>query len=112
MSDQLINSCNCNSAKSQIKYLHIDVTVKCNLKCTYCYYSDYNNKASIEKEVGIERLEELIIEAKNLGCTRIIFSGGEVYSNKRFPELLNFCADNELEITLITNGTLIRSENV
>lgn len=113
MSDQLINcSCSNKDNKSQIKYLHIDVTVKCNLKCSYCYYSDYNNKSSISKEIEIEKLRELILESKLLGCTRIIFSGGEVYSSDKFPELLDFCADNELEITLITNATLVSEKNL
>ncbi len=93
--------------KPQVRYLHIDVTVLCNLKCTYCYYSDYNTRAAHRNEVEFERLRDVILEAKALGCTRVIFSGGEVFLSEKTVPLLYLCADSELEIVLITNGTLV-----
>ncbi|CAJ2794745.1 radical SAM/SPASM domain-containing protein [Burkholderia pseudomallei] len=114
MSEQLLEMAESRQccSKPKVKYLHIDVTVICNLKCTYCYYGDYNNKVSKEKEVSLEKLKETILDAKILGCTRVIFSGGEVYTSDKFEPLLFFCAENNLEVTIITNGTLAKRSNV
>jgi radical SAM protein with 4Fe4S-binding SPASM domain len=113
MSDQFISAADIpGKAKPKVQYLHIDVTVICNLKCSYCYYGDFNNKISETKEVGFPELKIAIKDAKALGCTRVIFSGGEVYTSPKFEPLLFFCADNELEITIITNGTMVAPSNL
>lgn len=99
-----------NDPKSRLNFIHIDVTVRCNLKCTYCYYSEFNNKESQNREVSIERLEEVITEAYELGCIRVIFSGGEVFLGNRVWPLVDRCAELGLEISFITNGTLVNEE--
>ena len=75
------------------------------MKCSYCYYSDFNNKASLEQEVSLERLKEVIDQAKELGCERVILSGGEPMMSAKFPPLLDYCVKRDLSITIITNGT-------
>ena len=48
--------------RPELLYLHMDITVKCNLYCLYCFYGDYNNLEKIKEEVSLERLREIIDE--------------------------------------------------
>ncbi len=99
-----------NDPKGRLNFVHIDVTVRCNLKCTYCYYGEFNNKNSQNKEVSLDRLKEVIDEASELGCTRVIFSGGEVFLGDRVWPLVDKCAELGMEMSFITNGTLVNED--
>ncbi|WP_025683555.1 radical SAM/SPASM domain-containing protein [Paenibacillus maysiensis] len=98
--------------KPELLYLHMDVTVKCNLKCKHCFYADYNNTESISQELELDRMYELVDEAKSMGCQKIIFSGGEVFTSKKFFPLLRYCKLNNLKTIFITNATLINDDNL
>jgi radical SAM protein with 4Fe4S-binding SPASM domain len=93
--------------KPELLYLHMDVTVKCNLSCKHCFYGDYNKKEFINQELDLDRMYELIDEAKSMGCKKIIFSGGEVFTSPKFIPLLKYCRSIQLKTLFITNAILI-----
>lgn len=98
--------------KPELLYLHMDITVKCNLYCSYCFYGDYNNIEKIKEEVSIQRLKEIVNEAILMGCKKIILSGGEVFTSEKFFPMLNFLAEKNMKIIFITNGTLVNKNNI
>lgn len=98
--------------KKRLHFLHIDVTVRCNLHCSYCYYGDFNTASAQKQEVSLERLLSLLVEARGLGCTRVIMSGGEAFMSKKIWPLIDKCAELGLEMSFITNGTLITKDTV
>ena len=61
--------------------LVIEVTGKCNLQCTYCY--NKLGDASVF-DIDTRSLNELLIEAKEIGVFDINFCGGEPFAHKEF----------------------------
>lgn len=93
--------------KPELRYLHLDVTVKCNLTCKHCFYGDFNSGEFFSQELDLERMYEIIDEAKSMGCQRIILSGGEVLTSKKFIPLLEYCRSKNIANIFISNLTLL-----
>ena len=82
--------------------LLIDPTSACNLNCLGCWAADYDKKS----ELSFEKLDAILTEARQLGVSDIVMSGGEPLMRK--PDILRLCEKhNDLAISLFTNGTLI-----
>ncbi len=82
--------------------LLIDPTSACNLKCIGCWAADYDKRS----EISNEKLDEILHDARKLGISDIVFSGGEPLMRKE--DILNLCRKhNKLPFALFTNGTLI-----
>lgn len=82
--------------------LLVDPTSACNLKCLGCWAADYNKKS----DLSFEKLDELLTDARKLGISDIVFSGGEPMIRK--DDILRLChKHHQLPFALFTNGTLI-----
>jgi MoaA/NifB/PqqE/SkfB family radical SAM enzyme len=85
--------------------LHIMPTDKCNLKCSFC--SVANRGAG--PDLKLAEIKSAVNDLRMLGMKAAILSGGgEPALYPEINELLQFLADNGLEIGLITNGTLFK----
>jgi len=82
----------------------IDVTNKCNLKCSHCFY--YKNPEYIPNgELSIEEWKEELISLKNSGIKRLCLVGGEPAlrldvieeTNKLFP-YIDICSNGQIKI--------------
>ena len=79
----------------------IDPTSACNLKCTGCWAGAYDKHDEIEPEL----FDRILNEAKDLGITTIVLSGGEPFV---YPHLLDMAAKHsDLNFMAYTNGTRI-----
>jgi len=82
--------------------LLIDPTSACNIKCIGCWAADYDRSSKI----SFEKLDEILTDARKLGVSDILFSGGEPLMRKE--DILKLCRKhNKLPFALFTNGTLI-----
>lgn len=93
-----------------IESIHLEITGRCNLMCQYCYNSQFNCKEHFEKEMDTATVKKLISEAKELGCKRFTFSGGEPFLRDDFFEIIEFCDDSKVDI--LTNAKVLTSECV
>jgi len=84
----------------------------CNLKCRHCWINPpYTEEVSVkEDELTIKEIISALEECRALGMQGIKLSGGEPFSRPDIFELLNYCKENKLSITVETNGTLIREK--
>jgi radical SAM protein with 4Fe4S-binding SPASM domain len=84
-----------------------DITNKCNLNCKHCYSgsgkSRQNELSISEVKIGIDKLY-------NAGVSLIAFSGGEPLMRKDFFEILQYCKDIGMAVSVASNGTLITRE--
>jgi len=85
----------------------IDTGFTCNLKCSYCYYLHKVNDPFIDSEI----IYDQILKAKSLGFKKIEFSGGESSIHPDFIKWVQFCTDNNLECSMLSNGYSIDLEN-
>ncbi len=76
-------------------------TMRCNLKCTGCYASQYDRKSDLPLEV----VERLANEARDLGSFGMIMLGGEPLMAHGMLDLFDHHPD--LTFMVFTNGTLV-----
>jgi len=87
--------------------MEIDFSVHCNFHCPYCYISE---KSSIENELTIEEIHDVILQAKNLGAKRIIILGGEPMIYPHTLDVIEFIRGQDIEVEMFTNGSLITAD--
>ena len=97
----------------KINYFRISVTDRCDLRCVYCMKEkmEFLPKKEILTLEEIERLSDNFID---LGVEKIRLTGGEPLVRKdiiKLIEKLNYKKNstNLKEITLTTNGTLLKN---
>lgn len=91
------------------------LTRKCNLRCAYCAITkNYKNKPheypdmkhyhknEMNTEYIIDGLKKLKIHNPEMFH---IFYGGEPFLRSDLPDLINFCNDENIHYTIITNNT-------
>ncbi|MBM2820809.1 MAG: Radical domain protein [Candidatus Berkelbacteria bacterium] len=93
-------------AESLLDFLDIEFTERCNLSCRHCYIRRPIGSAKHEsREISCGKWGLLLVEAKDLGCQGIRFTGGEPLIRDDFP--LVYIAAHQLgyEISVSTNLT-------
>jgi len=90
----------------KISRAHIEITGDCNLQCSYCYNSSFNNKSNnLPKKLLIDFIEQVNV------CDPEVFtiSGGEPLMRKDLEEILFHCKS---DIILFTNTSLLTKERI
>ena len=83
--------------------LRIYLTNNCNLRCKHCFMYAEN---CLENELSYEEIINLLNESKNGGCSKVIFTGGEVTLKENFIDILIHAHDLGLYVQVLTNGIL------
>lgn len=93
---------------TNLKKMEMCITSTCNLKCKHCYQHFEKNKYIISKDKVIE----IIDYACDHGCKQLILSGGEIFTRQDVYEILDYVFSKDLELILVTNGTLINLDKI
>lgn len=86
-----------------------EITKSCNLHCIHCIFDCSRYSTA---ELSTMNAIKLIKQLKENGCKLIKITGGEPLLRKDLFELLAFCKKLNIEVCLLTNGTLINKKNV
>lgn len=89
-----------------MEQIEMCITSRCNLQCKHCYQHFEKNKYEIEKE----KIIELIDYSISKGAKKVILSGGEASLHPNYYEILNYLNDFDIEVSLVTNATLLKTE--
>ncbi len=97
----------------KINYLRISVTDRCDLRCVYCMKEKMNFLPKNEI-LTLEEIDRLCFNFIQLGVEKIRLTGGEPLVRKNIIELIKNLNEkkqntNLKEITLTTNGTLLKN---
>jgi len=99
------------SKKMSLKFLWVELTSNCNLKCLHCYNAsgEKRRKTQDVRNSTLEQWQKIIYTAKNLGCQRIQFTGGEPLLRKKILcELISYAKNLHYNfIEVFTNATLL-----
>lgn len=122
--------------RSALENIYISPLELCNLNCRACYTHKTKNILSNQEILDFiqkyneflkENSENTIFEGlesathihqpkkcvlKNFNLKSILFCGGEVFILPDFPSLINNLIQKDLFITIITNGTIDRLEEI
>lgn len=97
--------------KGKLLTLDIDFGDYCSLNCPFCFRLS-NSIDDKNKELQIEDLKSLIIEAKTLGLRSVKFLGkGDPFENKGFLDFLRFLHSENVIPLIFTKGHVIGDDN-
>lgn len=85
----------------------VEVTKKCNLKCSHCYNQSSNRQ---REEITRKDLSNFLKQADEMGVFNIFLTGGEPFVRKDFIDILYEINDQNMEIGILTNGTLLNKD--
>lgn len=85
-----------------LRYLELQITDKCNLKCKHCYIGKPKNV-----ELPIENIKNLLEEFEQMQGLRVLITGGEPLLHSNFALLNQILPHYRLRKILLTNGLLL-----
>ena len=88
-----------------------NLTSACNLRCIHCLYnkSEYSNQNDLNENEAYRLAEELI---EDFGIVEIALTGGEIFLRKDLLKLIEIFKRNNVAVKLMTNGTLIKDNDI
>ena len=88
-------------------YLRLAVTDRCNLRCRYCMPAEGIDFSARKDLLSYEEIISLARVFKKLGTNKLRLTGGEPFSRKDFPKLLEELATIYEQLYITTNAVLI-----
>ncbi|MBT6433934.1 MAG: radical SAM protein [Deltaproteobacteria bacterium] len=90
----------------------IEVTQKCNLKCTHCYNFDREQRSppNVASELSSEKILDVIDQVVAAGCWNITFTGGEVLVHPDLYRFIERARDHSCRVAIKTNGVLLNDK--
>ena len=88
--------------------IQFELTGRCNERCIHCYLN--NEKKDDGIDLPLEKIKEIIDEfAENQGL-HISLSGGEMLMHKDIAEIIKYCREKDLVITLMSNLIALKED--
>lgn len=92
-----------------LKFLWLELTYKCNLRCVHCY-ANAQPELPLKGKMSLEDWKTLLRDGRELGCRAIQFIGGEPTLSPHLSTLIPYTRELGYELVeVFTNGTVIGS---
>jgi len=93
------------SPDPSLRYLELQITNACNLRCKHCYIGD-----ETKKELSTKQIRTLLNEFEKMQGLRVLITGGEPLLHDKFYELNEMLPHYAIRKILFTNGVLLSRE--
>jgi radical SAM protein with 4Fe4S-binding SPASM domain len=93
------------SPDPSLRYLELQLTSKCNLRCKHCYLGDVD-----DRELSTIQIRSALKEFEEMQGLRVLITGGEPLLHRSFSEINEMLPDFSLRKVLFTNGILLKKE--
>jgi radical SAM protein with 4Fe4S-binding SPASM domain len=93
------------SPDPSLRYLELQLTNKCNLRCKHCYLGEVH-----DRELSMEQIGSVLKEFEEMQGLRVLLTGGEPLLHSRFDEINEMLPDLYLRKVLFTNGILLKKD--
>ena len=87
-----------------------EITLMCNIHCLHCG-SSADNKTR-KNELSTDEALDLIEQLADIGCRRVVLSGGEPFLRKDWAVLALRIRDLGMNVTFISNGYMVNDDIV
>jgi len=89
---------------------NLAITMACQCNCVHCSAEPFRDRS--RRELATDEIKSVVRKATDMGCTLVIFVGGEPLMHKDIYELIA-CVDADKAVAMIfTNGWLLTADNV
>lgn len=86
---------------------NLDLTYRCTNDCRHCWLRLPPEAPELSQELSLDEIEDVVGQARQMGCQAWAISGGEPMLRPDFAEIFDFITQKSARYTLNTNGTLI-----
>lgn len=93
------------SPAPSLRYLELQITDACNLRCRHCYLGETSNR-----ELSPEEVNAVLREFEAMQGLRVLITGGEPLMHGRFPEINEMLPDLFIRKVLFSNGLLLTKD--
>jgi radical SAM protein with 4Fe4S-binding SPASM domain len=87
------------SPAPSLRYLELQITDRCNLRCRHCYIGD-----GTARELPFPQVKTVLEEFERMQGLRVLLTGGEPLLHSRFDAINELLPDLALRSVLFTNG--------
>jgi len=106
-----------------LRYLELQITDRCNLRCRHCYIGDKINKAAPlnpplsrrevkGSELSPSQIKNILHEFEEMQGLRVMITGGEPLLHSKFEEINEILTDFFVRKVLFTNGVLLNKKTI
>ena len=96
------------SPEPSLRYLELQITNRCNLKCRHCYIGNSTDTPQKDKdELPIDRVRTVLKEFEAMQGLRVLITGGEPLTHRNFDEINKMLPQFFIRKVLFTNGLLL-----
>lgn len=93
-----------------LKKIQFEITSSCNLNCQHCFHENLNSPNALD--LPLERVEQIIKQAADLGVIDFYITGGEPLLRKGIYDVLTCLNANKIRSGIFTNGVSITEKTV
>ena len=88
-----------------LRYLELQITDRCNLKCRHCFVGDSQNN-----EISVVTVRKILDEFIQMQGLRVMITGGEPLMHRDFKQINDMLPDYGCRKVLFTNGLLLNRQ--
>lgn len=88
-----------------LRYLELQITDRCNLRCRHCYITE-----KAPKELAVKQITDTLKEFEEMQGLRLMITGGEPLLHSNFDEINKALPDFFIRKVLFTNGLLLNKD--
>ena len=93
-----------------ISTLQFELTSRCNERCIHCYIP--NSKKNKGFDMPLKTVKNVLDQFREMGGIQVTLSGGELFMHKDVNEIIRYCREKDLKITILTNLISLTDENL
>ncbi len=97
-----------------LRYLELQITDRCNLRCRHCYINPpsppFRKGGMGGFELSIKQIQKILTEFEAMQGLRVLITGGEPLIHSRFKEINSILPAFFLRKILFTNGLLLNKK--
>lgn len=97
-----------DSHSPRITVIQFELTSKCNERCIHCYIP--NGKKDTGINMPVSKVKSILDEFAAMNGLAVTLSGGEALMHNGLADILRYCRDKDLQITLLSNLVLLRDD--
>lgn len=93
-----------------ISALQFELSSRCNERCIHCYIP--NDKKNHGFDMPLSKVKSILDEFAEMGGIHVTLSGGEAFLHKDIVEIVKYCREKDLMISILSNLIAIKDEQI
>ena len=96
--------------RPKISSLQFELSSRCNERCIHCYIP--NAKKNKGLDMPTAKVKNLLDEFAQMGGIHVTLSGGEVFLHKDILEIVKYCREKDLKISILSNLISLKDDDI